>query len=128
MPRSFENGVIEMKTRSEDFVYATKTPIEEVGEGLKRQLLGFGETILMARVEFETGAVGEVHRHEHAQVSYVESGAFDVYINGQEHRLNPGDGFYIHPNTDHGAVCREAGVLIDVFSPAREDFLEGNKS
>jgi quercetin dioxygenase-like cupin family protein len=31
------------------------------------------------------------------------------------------------PNVEHGAVCLSAGVLIDVFSPAREDFLEGNK-
>lgn len=112
-----------MKTRSESFVYGSVHPIERVGDGLKRQLLGFGETIMMARVSFEQGAVGEVHQHEHAQVSYVESGAFDVYIDGQEHRLTAGDGFYIHPNTDHGAVCREAGVLIDVFSPLRKDFL-----
>lgn len=112
-----------MKMRSESFIYGSAHPIEQVGDGLQRQLLGFGETIMMARVSFEQGAVGEVHQHEHAQVSYVESGAFDVYIDGQEHRLTAGDGFYIHPNTDHGAVCREAGVLIDVFSPLRKDFL-----
>ncbi len=112
-----------MKTQSESFVYGSKSPVEEVGEGLKRQLLGFDERIMMARVWFEEGAVGEVHQHEHAQVSFVESGAFDVYIDGNERRLNAGDGFYIHPNTDHGAVCRKAGVLIDVFSPVREDFL-----
>lgn len=112
-----------MKTRSENFIYGSEHPVEEVGDGLERQLLGFGESIMMARVAFDEGAVGEVHQHEHAQVSYVESGAFDVFIDGQEHRLTAGDSFYIHPNTDHGAVCREAGVLIDVFSPLREDFL-----
>ena len=112
-----------MKSRSESFIYGSEHPIEEVGEGLERQLLGFGQSIMMARVAFDKGAVGEVHQHEHAQVSYVESGVFDVYIDGQEHRLSAGDGFYIQPNTDHGAVCREAGVLIDVFSPLREDFL-----
>ena len=112
-----------MKTRSERFIFAANTPLEEVAVGMKRQILGFGETILMARVYFDVGAVGEVHQHEHAQVSYVESGAFDVFIDGKETRLTTGDGFYVHPNTDHGAVCREAGVLIDVFSPAREDFL-----
>ena len=34
-----------------------------------------------------------------------------------------GDGFCAHPDLDHGAVCRKAGVLLDVFSPVREDFL-----
>ena len=49
---------------------------------------------------------------------------FDVMVGGVEKRLGPGDSFYIEPNVEHGAVCRKAGVLIDAFSPAREDFLE----
>ena len=113
-----------MTRRSKPFLLGDQTPRESVGEGLTRQLFGFDDAILMARVEFEVGAVGEVHAHRHSQVTYVESGEFDVYIDGVETRLGPGDGFYIQPNLDHGAVCRKAGVLIDVFSPVREDFLE----
>ena len=104
-------------------MFGDQTPKESVGEGLKRQLFGFDDAILMARVEFDEGAVGEVHAHPHSQVTYVESGEFDVYIDGVENRLGPGDSFYIEPHHDHGAVCRKAGVLIDVFSPVREDFL-----
>lgn len=110
--------------RSKAFILGEETPRESVGEGLTRQLFGYDDSILMARVEFDTGAVGAVHSHEHSQVSYVESGEFDVYIDGVETRLGAGDSFYIEPNAKHGAVCREAGVLIDVFSPTREDFLE----
>ena len=112
-----------MKRRSEGFMFGSQTPRETVGDGLTRQLFGYDDSILMARVEFEEGAVGAVHAHMHSQVSYVESGEFDVYIDGVEKRLGPGDSFYIHPNLDHGAVCRKAGVLLDVFSPVREDFL-----
>ena len=112
-----------MKRRSEPFLFGDQAPRETVGEGLTRQLFGFDDSILMARVEFDVGAVGEVHAHRHSQVSYVESGEFDVYIDGVNERLGPGDSFYIEPNVDHGAVCRKAGVLIDVFSPVREDFL-----
>lgn len=101
----------------------SEIPSEPVGDGLMRQLLGYGDAILMARVEFDEGAVGAVHSHPHSQVSYVISGQFDVFIDGVETRIGPGDSFYVEPNLDHGAVCREAGVLIDVFSPAREDFL-----
>ncbi|NNC56693.1 MAG: cupin domain-containing protein, partial [Woeseiaceae bacterium] len=71
----------------------------------------------------DKGAVGEVHAHTHAQVAYVVSGKFEVFISGKKKILGPGDGFYIQPNVDHGAVCLEPGVLIDVFSPVREDFL-----
>ena len=113
-----------MKHQSKAFMFGTETAREEVGEGLTRQLLGYNDSILMARVEFDVGAVGEVHSHPHSQVTYIESGEFDVYIDGEKKRLGPGDGFYVAPNLDHGAVCRKAGVLIDVFSPIRSDFLE----
>ena len=112
-----------MNHRSKPFIFGEKTPRESVGEGLTRQLFGYNDSILMARVEFDAGAVGEIHSHPHSQVSYVESGEFDVHIDGVEKRLGPGDSFYIDPNIKHGAVCRKAGVLLDVFSPAREDFL-----
>lgn len=113
-----------MNSRSDAFVLKQDAPEEVVGEGLVRQVLGYDETLMVVRVAFDEGAEGYVHSHEHAQVSYVESGEFDVFVDGVEKRLGPGDSFYIQPNLDHGAVCRKAGVLIDVFSPAREDFLE----
>lgn len=113
-----------MKRCSAPFMFGDRTPQESVGDGLTRQLFGWDDAILMARVEFEAGAVGEVHAHMHSQVSYVESGEFDVVIDGVETRLGPGDSFYVQPNLAHGAVCRKPGVLIDVFSPVREDFLE----
>lgn len=99
------------------------TPTEGLGNGIKRQLFGYNDSIMMVRVQFEVGAVGDVHSHPHSQASYVESGEFDVFIDGVEKRLGPGDSFYVHPDLDHGAVCRKAGVLLDVFSPVREDFL-----
>ena len=109
-------------------MFGATSPRETVGEGVTRQLFGYDDTILMARVEFEAGAEGYVHAHPHSQVSYVESGEFDVYIDGVKQRLGPGDSFYIYPNLDHGAVCRKAGVLLDVFSPVREDFLNEGES
>ena len=112
-----------MTNRSPAFMFGDRTPRESVGDGVTRQLFGFDDAILMARVEFEAEAIGAVHSHVHSQVSYVESGEFDVLIDGVEQRLGPGDSFYIQPNLDHGAVCRKHGVLIDVFSPVREDFL-----
>jgi quercetin dioxygenase-like cupin family protein len=53
----------------------------------------------------------------------VESGVFEVEIDGEKRELSAGDAFYIPPHLLHGAICKEAGVLIDVFSPMREDFV-----
>ena len=104
-------------------MFGDAMPTESVGDGIERQFCGYNDQIMMVRVKFEVGAVGYVHSHPQSQVSYVESGEFDVFIDGVEKRLGPGDSFYIHPSLDHGAVCRKAGVLLDVFSPVREDFL-----
>ncbi|MCG8462442.1 MAG: cupin domain-containing protein [Holophagales bacterium] len=112
------------QSSSELFLVASQVPRKPAGPGMTRQVLGFDPTLMVARVTFEQGAVGATHDHPHAQVTYVESGRFDVTIGGRTRTLTGGDSFYVPPNVSHGAVCTEAGVLLDVFSPAREDFLE----
>jgi len=112
-----------MKIESKKFVFGDEQEIETVDKGIRRQMMGFNGQIMMARVWFEEEAIGYVHDHYHSQVSYVESGEFDVNVDNEIKRLKAGDSFYIPPNVSHGAVCKKAGVLLDVFSPAREDFL-----
>ena len=97
---------------------------ETVAEGLRRKIMSFDDRVMMVKVDFETGAVGTLHQHYHTQISHVESGVFEVEINGEKKVLKAGDAFYIPPNVIHGAVCLEAGVLIDIFSPMREDFIK----
>lgn len=99
-----------------------------VDAGIEQQILGYDSSILMARASFAAGSVGTIHSHPHSQVTYIESGEFDVDIDGEQQTLTAGDAFYVPPNTSHGAVCRQAGALIDVFSPVREDFLEQEKN
>ena len=65
-----------------------------------------------------------MHKHYHSQVTYVESGEYELTIGGEVKTMKGGDAFYIPPNVMHGAVCTKSGVLIDVFSPIREDFME----
>ncbi len=112
-----------MNAASPPFVTAKDTPVDDLGDGISRQILGYGPDIMIVRVWFEEGAVGQVHAHRHSQSSYVESGKFEVFIDGEKRVLEAGDCFYVAPHLDHGAVCLEAGVLIDTFSPLREDFL-----
>lgn len=96
---------------------------EAVGEGVRRKVMTWDDRIMLVKVEFQKGAVGAVHRHPHTQVSYVESGVFEVEMEGRKKVLKGGDTFLAPSGTLHGVVCLEGGVLIDVFSPLREDFL-----
>jgi len=112
-----------MKYQSNLFLLGEATEKEDVGGGITRQILGYDDSILMARVSFEKGSEGYVHAHPHSQVAYVESGVFDFKVGSEIRRVEAGDCVYMPPDIDHGAVCVEAGVLLDVFSPVREDFL-----
>lgn len=117
-----------MKTHDEikptkPYFIGEETPWEEVGPGLKRQMMGYDGKIMLVKVQFETGAVGQLHKHYHSQVTYVESGEFEMTIGDDVRIIKGGDSYYIPVNEMHGCVCKKPGVLIDVFSPAREDFL-----
>jgi quercetin dioxygenase-like cupin family protein len=105
------------------FIENRQVPWETTGPGMKRKIMSYDERLMVVKVEFEKGAVGTLHQHYHTQITHVESGVFEVEIAGEKKVLSNGDAFYVPPNAIHGAVCLEAGVLIDIFSPMREDFV-----
>jgi len=109
--------------QSSAFQVQEDIPWTTVAPGIQRQVYGYDQSIMLVKVKFEKGAVGAVHDHPHVQVSYVESGEFAVTIGDEKKVVKAGDGFYVAPGTLHGCECLEAGVLIDVFSPHRTDFL-----
>lgn len=105
------------------FVDDQTIPWEQVAEGVKRKVMTYDANLMMVKVAFETGGIGAVHQHVHTQMSYVENGAFAISIADETKILRAGDAYYIPPNAWHGAVCLEAGVLVDVFTPMRADFV-----
>jgi quercetin dioxygenase-like cupin family protein len=96
---------------------------EEMAPGVRRTLVAYNDDLLLVKVEFEVGAVGALHHHVHSQISYVESGEFEATVGSETRVLHAGDSFYAAPHVPHGVVARKAGVLLDSFSPVREDFL-----
>jgi len=114
-----------MKTfgASKEFLLGDDIEWEVVGEGLKRKIMGYDDKIMLVNVHFEVGAVGVLHEHHHSQVTYVVSGEFELTIAKETKLIKGGDAFYIPPHVMHGAICKKRGILIDVFSPIREDFM-----
>ncbi len=99
-------------------------PWEVVGNGVKRKIVAYDEKIMMVLVDFEKDAIGAVHQHYHTQITYIESGSFEVEVDGQKRILKGGDIFFAPSNLWHGVVCHAPGRLVDVFSPHREDFIK----
>lgn len=112
-----------MNKQSEHFLFGNETEIEDLGNGLKRQMLGFNHELMAVKVFFDEGAEGYTHAHRHSQMTYVEEGEFHFSIGGEMKILRKGDSCLIPPHVEHGAVCPTGGILIDTFSPAREDFV-----
>ena len=115
-----------MKRASDIFSLSETLEWEELGGGVSRKILGWDNQIMMVLVKFEKGAVGSPHQHFQTQTTYCTNGKFEFTVGDEKQVINMGDGIYIPPNVIHGAVCLEEGVLIDVFSPVREDFLDGS--
>lgn len=108
---------------SDVFLIGADTPWETIDDKLTRQIVARNDQIMMVKVLFKEGGVGQMHKHYHSQVTYVVSGEFKMTIGEETKTLVGGDSFYIPPHIMHGCVCTKDGMLIDVFSPHREDFL-----
>lgn len=91
--------------------------------GITRRILARGGNMMGVEASFEKGAVGEAHRHPHEQVSYVLSGSFAYEVEGKQYILHRGDSYYVAPGELHGATALEDAVILDIFTPQRQDFL-----
>ena len=94
-----------------------------LGGGTGRRILAYNDSLMGVEVDFEAGAEGTPHTHPHTQLSYVLSGSFRYSVEEESVILNPGDSIVVPAGLIHGTVCLEKGVLLDVFTPKRNDFL-----
>ena len=95
----------------------------DLGKGVSRQVMSYGGGMMAVTVDFEKDAMGAAHAHPHEQITYCVSGRFLFTLDGVQEILNPGDTLYCGPDLVHGITCLEAGRVMDVFTPIRQDFL-----
>ena len=105
------------------FINSDNIEWETVDNGIERKILGYDDEVMMVYIRFEKGAVGSLHHHVHRQVSFVASGRFEATIDGHKTILKQGDCFFVAPDLVHGVLALENGTLVDVFVPARKDFI-----
>jgi quercetin dioxygenase-like cupin family protein len=98
-------------------------PVEKIADGIERQMI-WGERLMVCRLRFAPRVVTAVHSHPHEQITLVERGRV-VFTVGDEQRIAAaGDVLHFPSQLRHGAtMLDEEVVLIDIFSPIREDFL-----
>src|SRR5882757_7879994 len=110
--------------QSDIFQFDETADWKPVGDSVQRQVFGYDDKVMLVKVKFEQGGCGQLHSHAHSQVTYVESGIFEMTIGDTKKIINKGDGYYAPPFTVHGCVCIEEGMLIDAFAPCRWEFID----
>lgn len=101
------------------------TPWTDLGDGIRRKIVGHTEQLMSVLVQFDKGAIGTPHAHEiHDQIAYVIRGSFECEVGGIKKVLKPGDAFVAAHGWQHGVVALEQdSTLLDQFSPRRDDYL-----
>jgi len=102
-------------------------PREQVTEKLARRMVT-GVRIMLAEIRLERGCVVPLHAHENEQLSHVLEGALRVRVGsetGEETVVRAGEVLVIPSNVPHQVEALEDTLAVDVFSPPRQDWLDG---
>ena len=113
-----------MDRKNQRFTRQMDLDYDDLGDGVRRKVLAYGEAMMQVQVEFEKGAIGKLHSHPHVQLTYILEGAFEFNIGGEVQVVRKGDTLYKLPNVEHGCVCLEEGILLDTFTPMRDEFVK----
>jgi len=102
-------------------------PATTVADGIERQMV-HGERLMVCRLRLAPHVVTAVHSHPHEQIVLVERGRVRFTVEGRDYIASPGDIIHFRSGCEHGAaILDEGAVLIDIFSPVRDDFLPASR-
>jgi len=83
-----------------------------------------GDQLMVVRGDAPKGAIVEKHSHPHEQMLYVISGSLRFQLEEEEQVLGPGEIVHIPSDKEHSVVFLEDSLVLDIFSPIREDMLK----
>jgi len=96
---------------------------KEPAEGVRLKTLVHGAKTLLSEFRLEGGRSLPSHSHPHEQTGYLVSGRLGLIIGDERFDVKPGDSRCIPGDLVHAAEILEDSVVVEVFSPVREDYL-----
>ena len=105
------------------FTKAGKGKTRELAEGIRLTTKVHGDETLMAHFQINKGAKIPVHSHPHEQTGIMISGRLRFVVDGESRDVEAGDSWCFKGEIEHSAEALEDSVIIEVFSPVREDYL-----
>jgi quercetin dioxygenase-like cupin family protein len=91
--------------------------------GLERRVGAYNAKLFLAEHRMENGWTGAAHSHPHDQMAYVVSGHLRIQAGDQTFEIRGGDSFVVRGGVQHQAWALESSVVVDVFTPCREDYI-----
>lgn len=105
------------------FLKGTKDGYKPVLDNIEMKTLAYGEKTTLVEFRMKKGAHLPSHNHPHEQTGYLISGCIELTIGEEIFTVKQGDSWCITGETMHHANVLEDTTAIEVFSPAREDYL-----
>jgi quercetin dioxygenase-like cupin family protein len=103
-------------------------PREELNPEIGRRLIT-GDSMMIAHVYLAKGAVVPKHSHHNEQITYILEGALRFRLGDDESQqvdVAAGEVLHIPSDLPHTAVALEDTLDVDIFSPPRQDWLDGS--
>jgi len=100
-------------------------PVEQLNADIGRQMLN-GDGMTLARITLAAGALVPEHHHVNEQIATVVSGRLRFVVGGEEREVVAGESVLIRRDVPHRVEALEESVVLDAFSPPREDWIRGD--
>ncbi|MDQ1280006.1 MAG: hypothetical protein QG670_1268 [Thermoproteota archaeon] len=93
--------------------------------GVMNSILISGEKVMFLLVKMEPRSVIPIHSHPHEQMGICLEGKVEFQSGDKTFIVEPETVYVIPPNEKHGTkpIGKEKAVVLEVFSPPREDYL-----
>ncbi|MHA2325796.1 MAG: cupin domain-containing protein, partial [Promethearchaeota archaeon] len=82
----------------------------------------FNDNLMLCHFTLEKNAEVPIHSHKEHQIGYVIKGKLKFFTENHEFEAKEGESYLFGSNEKHGAKILEDSIVIDIFSPAREDY------
>ena len=109
--------------KGQRWIFDADASVSSPAKGVTRKVLAYNDDAMCVSHHFEKGAIGALHNHQQTQITYVAEGLFEFDIDGEVKVVKKGDTMLKQDNVVHGCKCLEKGVLVDFFTPMRDDFV-----
>jgi quercetin dioxygenase-like cupin family protein len=105
-----------------EIIHSDDTVMTAPEPGLRRQVMAASDPMMLVRHRMEAGWVGAKHSHPHEQLIYIVSGQIALTVGDDRYDLRTGDSIIMPGGAEHQATAPIESEVLDVFTPAREDY------